>query len=90
MNAQELAKEISNYLNQGKSKEDLCLILAQDHRFLQNEFSILCFRWIEQLAIQYKNKDYDGRNEGGVIRGKILNDFFNSQDCDIKIQELKN
>lgn len=63
----EMASAMSDYVNygggRGKSAEEFCAIMANDHRTLQQNFTNLCFRWIVTLSEQ---KNFDARNEYSV------------------------
>ena len=70
-----VAKELSNMLNSGgsKEKEDFIAFMRVEHRFLQNEFNHLVLMWLKQCNEYYKNGWYDARNE---YTTKILSDLY--------------
>lgn len=62
MTAQEVANGMSGFLNNMcHSKNEFIKVMGNDHRTLQQEFTKLCFKWIEHCASE--NYCYDGRNE---------------------------
>jgi hypothetical protein len=59
----ELVQDITDYLNTFNSKEkEFCEAMSCEHRTLQQNFTRLCFQWIEHCAsLEYRT---DGRNVG--------------------------
>lgn len=75
----EAAEFMSNFVNQlGNSKElkDFVEAMSCEHRTLQQDFTKLCFLWIQNLAAREDNKPgclgFDARNEASVIAAKKI------------------
>lgn len=73
------AAAVSDMLNNGTFNYDaFCEALSREHRTLQQNFTRLCFAWIQHCA----NDDYatDLRNEASHIKCKRIVDTMESAD----------
>jgi hypothetical protein len=71
----ELVNDITDYLNTFNTREkEFCEAMSCEHRTLQQNFTRLCFEWIEHCAsAEYRT---DGRNEGSQrISQAVLSSF---------------
>ena len=71
-----LVDTITDNLNSGITFKAFCDFMSHDHRTLQEEFTILCMRWLEKCREMYKEGTYDGRNMYGCKTAKILMDYL--------------
>lgn len=70
MNAKDLAQEVASALNNFNFKyDDFVREMSNQHRTLQDYFNILVIKWLDNCKEQYKDGNYDGRNE---YRMKLL------------------
>lgn len=54
-------EQVSNYLNCGANFKEFCEEMSREHRYLQNEFTLLCIEWLRTCAKE--SYGVDGRNE---------------------------
>jgi len=67
MNAKDLAQEVANALSNFDFKhDDFVREMNNQHRALQDCFNTLIIKWLNNCKEQYKDGNYDGRNEYGV------------------------
>lgn len=57
-----IVKQVSEYLNGSAKFKEFCEEMCREHRYLQNEFTLLCIEWLRTCASD--NYGMDGRNEG--------------------------
>lgn len=76
-------RQFSNFVN-GKmqSKTKVAELMANDHRYLQNEMFKVCLAYIQKLAENAEKGYYDGRNEYAAITSKKIVDY-------LKVEENK-
>lgn len=74
-----LVEHILDNLNSGISFKEFCEAMSKEHRSLQQEFSELCFWWLEKCREMYEQGNYDGRNVYGCKAGKMLMDFYDGK-----------
>jgi IS30 family transposase len=72
----QLAEAITDALNGSFKSKEFCEAMSREHRYLQNEFTILCLRWLEKCSEMYERGNYDGRNEYSCKTGKMFMDFI--------------
>lgn len=72
MSAKELAKEISDFVNSAYSSDvnELVKEMVNDHRTLIQLKANLVHKFVEELALLYKDHNYDQRNEDAVLWAK--------------------
>lgn len=73
----QLASTITDALNGRFSKKEFCDAMSREHRFLQDDFTVLCVWWFEKLAEMYDTENYDGRNKYACQLGKQITEFLN-------------
>lgn len=65
--AKETQAKMSRFLNvMATSNKDFVEEMSRDHRFLQAQFTELCFAWIQSQADRLEDGRYDGRNKWSV------------------------
>ena len=70
--SEKIVKELSDYINGTCRPNEFCNAMSREHRYLQNEFTLLCIEWLRTCGSdKYR---YDGRNEGSHNFGKMLID----------------
>lgn len=75
----EVVKVMSDYTN--SSLQDFprfCELMSQEHRYLQNEFTLFCLRWLEHCA--KPNYGTDARNLYSARIGKKVSEVLNTGD----------
>ena len=66
-----IVREVADYVNKlSWSAEGFCECMAKEHRYLQNEFTLLCLEWLRTCASE--DYGYDGRNEQSHNVGKLI------------------
>lgn len=70
--SEKIVKELSDYINGTYRPNEFCNAMSREHRYLQNEFTLLCIEWLRTCGSD--NYRYDGRNEGSHNFGKMLID----------------
>ena len=75
------ARFFGNFVN-GKchSKKKVAERMCREHRYLQNEMFKVCLEYIKQLAKNFDNGFYDGRNEYACETSKKIINYFNEID----------
>lgn len=74
-------RQFSNFVN-GKmqSKTKVAELMANEHRYLQNEMFKVCLAYIQKLAENADKSYYDGRNEWACKTSKIMIDHLKEID----------
>ena len=70
--SEKIVNELSDYINGSCRPKEFCNAMSREHRYLQNEFTLLCIEWLRTCGSD--NYRYDGRNEGSHNFGKMLID----------------
>ena len=71
---EEFAETVSNAVNpMGFRVEEFVKAMGRKHRTLQQNFTKLCFAWIQHLA-KLEENEYDARNEASVVAAKKIVD----------------
>ena len=65
-----IVEELSDYVNGSCRPKEFCNAMSREHRYLQNEFTLLCIEWLRTCGSD--DYRYDGRNEGSHNFGKML------------------
>ena len=75
------ARQFSNYVN-GKCvrKKECARLMAEEHRYLQNEMFKVCMEYIKALAENAENGYYDPRNKYAVKTSKMIVEHLKQQD----------
>jgi hypothetical protein len=73
----QLASTITDALNGRFSKKEFCEAMSREHRYLQDDFTVLCVWWFEKLAEMYNEGNYDDRNKYACQLGKQITEFLN-------------
>ena len=73
----QLASTITDAINGRFSKKEFCEAMSREHRYLQDDFTVLCVWWFEKLAEMYDTKNYDDRNKYACQLGKQITEFLN-------------
>lgn len=80
MDAKELARATGDAINSFSfDYKDFCNEMQREHRTLQQSFTRLCFEWIKHCA-EFKDYEFDGRNEASVMACKKLQEVIESED----------
>lgn len=65
--AKDAQEKMSRFLNvMATSNKDFIEAMGRDHRYLQGQFTELCFAWLKSQAERLDNGLYDGRNKFSV------------------------
>lgn len=73
----QLAGTITDAINGRFSKKEFCEAMSREHRYLQDDFTVLCVWWFEKLAEMYNEGNYDDRNKYACQLGKQITEFLN-------------
>lgn len=74
-------RQFSDFVN-GKciSKQDTAKLMANDHRYLQNEMFKICLEYIKILADNFDKKQFDPRNQYACTAAKHMIDGLKNAD----------
>lgn len=74
-------RQFSDFVN-GKciSKQDTAKLMANDHRYLQNEMFKICLEYIKILADNFDQKRFDPRNQYACTAAKHMIDGLKNAD----------
>lgn len=74
-------RQFSDFVN-GKciSKQDTAKLMANDHRYLQNEMFKICLEYIKILADNFDKKRFDPRNQYACTAAKHMIDGLKNAD----------
>ena len=48
--SKKIVNELSNYVNGSCRPKEFCNAMSKEHRYLQNEFALLCVEWLRTCA----------------------------------------
>lgn len=78
MNGKELGEATGRAINSFTfSNKEFCEVMAREHRTIQQNFTRLCFKWIETCA---KMELFDDRNEASVMSCRKLQEVIEKED----------
>lgn len=75
------ARQFSDFVN-GKciSKQNTAELMANDHRYLQNEMFKICLEYIKRLADNFDKNRFDPRNQYACTAAKCMIDGLKNAD----------
>ena len=73
--SKKIVEELSEYVNGSCRPKEFCNAMSKEHRYLQNEFPLLCVEWLRTCASD--DYRYDERNE---FSHRVATDILNAID----------